>query len=180
MAFEDWFAKIRLIKPMDKKNKKTKTPLLLLTSLTKELVANLGVKAEVEIKEDKKEGIMTVDIKSDNETGLLIGKRGETVEAIQTILSLMLRQAVGEWQRVVVNVGNYRQKQEDYLTSLAQKTVERVIETNTPQYLYNLNASQRRVVHLFVAEQDGVESESVGEGRERCLVIKPNAAKKKE
>ena len=142
--------------------------------LTKDLLDKMGVNAGVDVTQDKDNELLNVELESTEEKGLLIGKKGETINAIQVILGLMLRQKLGEWYRVQVNIGDWRVKQEEYLNTLADKTAQRAKETGQPQSLYNLNATQRRVVHLRIAEIEGVASESVGEGRERCLIIKPD------
>jgi len=84
----------------------------------------------------------------------------------------MLKGITGEWFRVIVNVGDYRQKQEEKLKELANVSADRAVETNEPQPIYNLNASQRRVVHMHLAERGDVLSESQGEEPERYLVVK--------
>jgi spoIIIJ-associated protein len=71
-------------------------------------------------------------------------------------------------------------KQDDYLRSLASQAIERLKETGEEQCLYNLTPSQRRIVHLVVAETEGIASESRGEGEERYLVIKKDEPKTKQ
>ena len=138
-----------------------------------ELLSLMGTKALAEITEDKEEGAFTVSIKTEEETGLLIGRRGETLASIQTALSLIVRQKLGDWERIVVNIGDWREKEEERIKLLAEGAAERAKETKEPQPLYNLTAAQRRIVHLFLSENDEVETESVGEGEERYLVVKP-------
>jgi len=149
-----------------------------LKTLTEELLDKMGIKAEFEVLEDKESGSLLVNISSEDEKGLLIGKRGETVSSLQMILGLMLKNKLDEWRRVEVNVGDWKERQEDYLESLAEKTADRVKETGQPQSLYNLTATQRRLVHLKIKEIGGVASESEGEGRDRFLVVKPDDSKK--
>ena len=114
-----------------------------------------------------------VDIDAKEETGLLIGRRGETLNSIQTILGIMARQKTGEWARIIVNVGDWREKQESHLKELADQAALRAKETGQPQPIYNLSASQRRVIHLALAEDPEVETISEGEGEERYLIVKP-------
>lgn len=149
----------------------------ILQDLAKELLEGMGVTAKIEVTEDEGNEALVVNINSDEEQGLLIGKKGETVTAIQTALTLMFKQSFGDWKRVVVNVGDYMEKQEEYLKNLAERTAERVKETGEAQSLYNLKPAQRRIVHMIIQEIGGVVSESTGEGSERCLVVKPDASK---
>ncbi len=139
----------------------------------KKLLTLMGTKAEPEVSEDEVNQAFIVDIKTDEETGLLIGRRGETLSSVQTILSLLVRQELGDWERIVVNVGDWREKEEERLKSLAEVAAQRAKETGEAQPLYNLTASQRRVVHLFLSEDADVVTESLGEDAERYLVVKP-------
>lgn len=145
----------------------------ILEKLVSELLKLMSTNAKPSVTYDKKNELFIVDLDAGDETGLLIGKKGETLGSLQTILGLMFKQATGEWYRVVVNVGDYRQKEEDYLTNLALSTASRAKETGEPQSLYNLKAWQRRIVHMALSEDKEIVTESVGEGEERYLVIKP-------
>lgn len=140
--------------------------------LLSNLLQLMSVQAEVVVSEDKANEAWLFNIQADEETGLLIGNRGETLYALQYLLGIIYRQKVGAWQRMVVNVGDYREKQEDYLKQLAFQALERLQETGQPQFLYSLTPGQRRVVHLALSTEKGIVTESEGEGSERCLVIK--------
>lgn len=133
----------------------------------------MSVKVEFKINLDEKDGVYTLDIDAGDATGLLIGKRGETLLSIQSMLSFLLKQETGEWSKVVVNVGDYRQKEEEYLKNLAESTAARALETGTPQNLYNLKAWQRRVIHMYLSENDRIDTTSEGEGEDRYLIISP-------
>lgn len=139
--------------------------------LSEKLVSLAGVNASVEVI-DMGENSYSVNFSTDDETGLLIGFRGENINAIQTVLGMMLKGQTGEWRRLIVNVGDYREKQEDKLKELATQSADRAVETKEPQPLYNLNASQRRIVHMFLSERKDVVTESEGVEPERYLVIK--------
>lgn len=160
-----------------KENKQKTAPLKdkvpAVQDLASKLLELMGTKAKVYAWEDKENEAVRVDIETDTETGLLIGRHGETLEAIQMILGMMMRQKTDDWTRIVVNVGDWREKQEENLKELAEQAAERAKETGEPQTLYNLTASQRRIIHLKLAEEKDVETESAGEGRERYLIIKP-------
>jgi len=149
-------------------NDKVKT----LQELTDKLLELMSTKAKAEVLYDEENQNFVVNIDAGDETGLLIGKKGETLLSIQTVLSVLLKQKTGEWNRVVANVGDYREKEESYLKDLAASTAQRAIETKEPQNLYNLKAWQRRVVHMALAENKDIVTESQGEGDDRFLVIK--------
>ena len=132
----------------------------------------MGTKAKAVATEDKESEAIKVDIETETETGLLIGRHGETLDALQVVLGMMLFQETEEWTRIFINVGDWREKQEEQLKSLAIQAAERARETGEPQTLFNLNASQRRIVHMVLTDEKDIESESSGEGKERFLVIK--------
>jgi spoIIIJ-associated protein len=113
-----------------------------------------------------------VNLDTEEETGLLIGRQGETLAAIQTILGMIARRDFDEWVRIAVNVGDYQEKQESRLKELASQTALRAKETKEPQYLYNLTPNQRRIIHLTLSEDKEIETESQGEGRERYLIVR--------
>lgn len=144
-----------------------------LQELTDKLLELMSTKVKAEASYDEENQNFIVNIDAGDETGLLIGKKGETLLSIQTVLSVLLKQKTGEWNRVVANIGDYREKEESYLKGLAASTAQRAIETKEPQNLYNLKAWQRRVVHMTLAENKDIVTESEGEGDDRFLIIKP-------
>lgn len=144
----------------------------ILKRLADELLGLMSVSAKADVSLDKENEAYIVNIDGGEETGLLIGKKGETLASIQTILGVLFKQKTGEWSRVVVNVGDYREKEEEYLKNLAATAASRAKETGEAQNLYNLKPWQRRVIHLYLSEDKGIETESVGEGEERYLVVK--------
>lgn len=150
-----------------------KKTLSLTEKMANELLSLMGTKAQAKASEDKKNEAVRIDIETEEETGLLIGRHGETIEAIQSVLSMMLKKKTGDWVRVVVDVGGWREKQEERLRDLATQTAERTKETGEGQPLYNLSPAQRRVIHLTLADDPDIETESAGEGEERYLIIRP-------
>jgi spoIIIJ-associated protein len=150
----------------------------ILKELADELLSLMGTKATAEVSGDKENECYLVNINGGDETGLLIGKKGETLLSLQTILGIMLKQRTGEWERVTVNVGDYLEKEEEYLKNLALNTASRAKETGEPQSLYNLKPAQRRIIHMVLAEDKEVTTESLGEGEERYLVVKASDEEK--
>ncbi|HCR36038.1 hypothetical protein A2130_04340 [Candidatus Woesebacteria bacterium GWC2_33_12] len=139
--------------------------------LAKDLFSLAGVDVQVKV-EESEEGNYEVNLETTEETGLLIGFRGENINAIQTVLGIMVKGVTGEWIRIIVNIGDYRQKQEQKLFALADQSADRAIETKEPQPIYNLTAGQRRIIHMYLSKRDDVVTESQGENLERFLVIK--------
>jgi len=141
--------------------------------IAEKLFKLMTVDVKVSVDYNKDDEVFVVGVDAGDATGLLIGKRGETLLSIQNILSVLYKQQVGEWGKIVVNVGDYREKEEEYLKNLAENTAQRAIETGTPQNLYSLKAWQRRVIHLFLAENKNVATTSEGEGEDRFLIVSP-------
>lgn len=145
--------------------------------LARELFELVGIGAELEIEaseEDEGWGVV-VSIDTQEHTGLLIGGKGETLSALQSFLGIALKNRLGEWVRVTVDVGDWRERQTEHLESLADQSVTRALETGEPQNLYNLNSAQRRIIHMHLSANNKVETISEGEGRERYLVIRPKS-----
>lgn len=144
----------------------------ILQKSVEELLALMSTKATSEVSYDETNEAFVVNLDAGDETGLLIGKKGETLLALQTVLGFLLKQKTGEWSRILVNVGDYREKEESYLKDLAATTVQRAKETGEAQSLYNLKPWQRRIIHMVLAEEKDITTESLGEGEDRYLVIK--------
>jgi spoIIIJ-associated protein len=153
---------------MDQQNLNTTT-----NQIFERLLELLAINASFETSVEENEGafVVNVEMQEVDESGLLIGSRGTTLNAIQSFLALSLRQSVGQWVPVRLDVGNWRGRHEDYLEDLASQTAERAVTTGEPQYLYNLSPSQRRVIHVALSKRSDVTSESQGEGVERCLIV---------
>lgn len=144
-----------------------------LKKVTDELLNLMSVSATTQVSYDEENKVFNVNISETDATGLLIGKKGETLTSIESILGFILKTKLGEWYRVAVNIGDYKEKEEDYLKNLADAVVTRVKASEKPENIYNLKGWQRRVVHMYLAEKyPEISSESEGEGEERCLVIK--------
>ncbi len=138
-----------------------------------ELLGYMGIDA---IAEPTPRGThMYVDIVDgpDEDMALLIGRHGQTLEAIQELTRMIVSRRMDERIRVIVDVQDYRKRQEAELEDRAQVVAERVAETGEVEELEPMNAYQRKLVHDVVAEIDGVESVSHGEAPERYVVIRP-------
>jgi spoIIIJ-associated protein len=143
-----------------------------LQKLSEELLSLMGTKAKAEVSYDEANECYLVNVDGGDETGLLIGKKGETLLSLQTILGILFKSKTGEWERITVNVGDYLEKEEEYLKNLALSAASRAKETGDPQSLYNLKPNQRRIIHMILAEDKDITAESEGEGEERYLVVK--------
>lgn len=140
-------------------------------SVTEDLLSRLGVAGSVEVSTDET-GAYRVGIDTE-ETGLLIGFHGKTLESFQIILGMLVSKELGKWTKTYVNVGDYREKREEALMHMAQQAAERALTMGRAVELTRLSPSERRVVHLTLSGDDRIETESVGEGNSRVLLVKP-------
>lgn len=121
--------------------------------------------------EIKEEGnVIKVDIKG-NETGYLIGYRGEVLNSIQTVLSNIASKSSKEKARVVVNIGGFREKREKDLQNLASKIAGTVIKTKKSITLEPMSAYERKIIHTKLQENDKVKTYSIGEEPYRKVVV---------
>lgn len=121
-----------------------------------------------EIKED--EGIIKVDIKGED-TGYLIGYRGEVLNSIQTIVSNVAAKSSKDKIRVVVNIGGFREKREKDLQNLAVKIAGTVIKTKRSITLEPMSAYERKIIHTKLQENSKVKTYSIGEEPYRKVVV---------
>lgn len=118
------------------------------------------------------EGAYRVNIQTE-ETGLLIGFHGRTLESVQIVLGIMVSRKLDKWVKVYVNVGDYREKREEALMHMAMQAAERATASGRPVELLRLTASERRVIHMTLSGEDKITTQSTGEGESRTLVVKP-------
>lgn len=107
------------------------------------------------------------------DTGIVIGYHGEVLESLQLILSLAIAKKLGRFVRVSIEVDGYKKNRTEYLHNLALQIKEKVLSENKEQVLSSLKSWERRIIHLYLQNDDQVTSESEGEGKDRVLVIKP-------
>lgn len=138
---------------------------------TKQLLSLLSIPAEIEVRQEA-EGL-AVQINT-QDSGLLIGYHGETLAALQFLLGQIVYKETGQWEKIYLNIADYWQKREDQLRSLADKLITEVKVGQKSVTMPYLSAKERKIIHLYLSEFKEVRSESVGEGRERRLVIFPN------
>ncbi|MCX6791596.1 MAG: KH domain-containing protein [Candidatus Gottesmanbacteria bacterium] len=142
--------------------------------ITEDFLKRLDVAGQVVVDVDET-GAFRVHIETE-ETGLLIGFHGKTLESFQIILGLLVSKELAQWVKVYVNVGDYREKREEALMLMAQHAAQRALAAGRPIELPHLSASERRVIHLTLAGDERVETESVGEGNSRTLLVKPKSS----
>lgn len=106
--------------------------------------------------------------------GTLIGRRGETMEALSYLASLAANRSGGDYLKLGLDVAGYRSKRESDLAALARRIGARVLKNGRSQELEPMNPYERRIIHSAISEMEGVHSESRGEGSDRRVVIYPD------
>lgn len=147
---------------MDEKLKK------LVIDQAKELLEKLSIKTDPQV--DETEDGITVRIDTE-ENALLIGKHGNTLSSLEHILSLSIAKKLGEYKRILLEIGDYRKEREEYLKNLALRLQEEVRESNQEKTIRGLKAWERRFIHMLLSEEKDVKTESRGEGRDRVLIL---------
>ena len=126
-----------------------------------------------------KKGEATILRVSGQHMGVLIGRRGETMESLSYLASLVVNRMEGPYVKLGIDVGGYRGKREDDLAALARRLAEKVVRTGCCHEMEPMNPYERHIIHTALAEVEGVRSESKGEGPTRRVVLystDPNAS----
>jgi len=135
------------------------------------LIGWLSEQATVEIKEETSERIL-LEIHGDK-TGLLIGKRGQTLDALQFLANKMVNRSRDSAKRIEVDMEQYRKRREQSLQNMAVRLGQKVKKKRKPITIEAMNAHDRRIIHLTLKNDRALETKSVGKGEMRKLVIHP-------
>lgn len=134
------------------------------------ILSSLGIEgAEIAIEESDEE--VSIKVEYDGDYGAAIGRRGETLDAIQYLVRLVVNRGADKSRRVSLNIGNYREKREATLRALAQKNAAKVKKYGRNVVLDPMNPYERRIIHTALQEIEGVTSHSVGSENDRKVVI---------
>ncbi|MEA1925983.1 MAG: R3H domain-containing nucleic acid-binding protein [Patescibacteria group bacterium] len=112
-----------------------------------------------------------------NESKYLIGKHGVNLSALQHILRILVRKKAGEQINFNVDINGYRENQCQSIANLANEIAQKVFHEKKSVVLRSMNAYERRIVHVELADTEGIKTESMGEGEERRVIIKPASIK---
>ena len=137
--------------------------------LTKVLKA-MNIEANIEADFDEVENTVSVDIVG-NDMGVLIGKRGQTLDAIQYLTRLVVNKDDEKYKRVVVDAENYRAKREKTLEQLANRLADKVMKTKKSVRLEPMNAYERKIIHATLQSNPKITTRSEGEEPYRRVII---------
>ena len=134
------------------------------------LVDTMGLDATVDAYDAGE--VVRVNVATE-ETGLFIGHKGETMDAIQHLINVVTYRERPFVKRIVVDSGGYRQRRVEALQGMAHRTARRVLRENRPLSLPAMSAAERRVVHLFLKENPAVATASEGKEENRRVIVRP-------
>jgi len=143
-----------------------------------EILKKMGIEARVNVRlseqvaPDEETSPLILDVEGDD-LGILIGRRGETLAALQYITRLIVSREVQEWVNLVVDVEHYKARREQTLRQLAQRMAERVSLSRQPIALEPMPPYERRIIHLALRDHPVVTTQSVGKGDHRKVTIIP-------
>ena len=137
-----------------------------------DVLAKMGV-PEVVVTAKEEDGHCFLSLEGED-LGFIIGRRGDTLDALQYLTSLVANRAGGAYQRISINIGNYREKREKTLSGLARKAAIQAAKNGKNTSLEPMNPYERRIIHTAVQKVDGATSYSVGSEPNRHVVIAPS------
>ena len=141
--------------------------------IVERVVESLELEADVEI--DESDEAITARVQGED-LGLLIGRRGQTIDAIQLICHRAAFRGVEDRKRVVVDAAGYRERQREILDRQADQAAERALKRQRPMDLEPMTAQERRMVHDRLKDRAGVETYSEGDEPDRFVVVSPLVA----
>ena len=135
-------------------------------------LASMNVVADTYIRAETDDGVPVFDIEGDD-SGLLIGRRGETLQSLQYLVNMVVTNQLGRSAYVQIDIEGYKERRRETLGAVAERTAERVADSGQSADLEPMPAYERRWVHMALANNSRVTTESNGEGSNRFVVIYP-------
>lgn len=137
-----------------------------------DILAKMGVE-QVTVSVTEEDGHYTLSLEGED-LGFIIGRRGDTLDALQYLTSLVANRVGGAYHRISINIGNYREKREKTLSGLARRAAIQAAKTGRNTSLEPMNPYERRIIHTAVQKVEGATSYSVGSDPNRHVVIAPS------
>ena len=145
-------------------------PIERVRAIVERIVESLDLEADVEL--DESDTTITARIEGDD-LGLLIGRRGQTIDAIQLIAYRAAFRGVKDRKRVEVDAAGYRERQRELLERQADQAADRAMKRGRPMDLEPMTAQERRIVHDRLKDRAGIETYSEGDEPDRFVVVAP-------
>jgi len=168
---------IEPIEPVAQEEKEDDTTVLI-KNILDELLQHMGFKAHAALEkpllsEENETTTLTFNITGDDDIGILIGRHGQTMSSLQYLVRVMISRKLPEPPSIIVDVDGYKQRRYEALRATAKRIAEQVKTRRTPFTLEPMPAFERRIVHLTLANDPNVTTQSIGEGDSRKVVIMP-------
>jgi spoIIIJ-associated protein len=150
----------------------------LAAEMVNEIVSRMGLQLEIKIREDTEDEVI-LDI-AGGDAGRVIGKKGQTLDALQFIINKIVNRFPEGRRHILLDSGDYRQRREDGLASMARREAKRAVAQSRIITLEPMSPRDRRVIHLSLAKFPGVSTRSDGQGSERRVRIIPARGQRPE
>ncbi|EAF4795298.1 protein jag [Listeria monocytogenes] len=135
-----------------------------------DVATKMGAVITIDVEEVGKD--VKLQIKGDN-LGMLIGKHGQTLNALQYLTQLIANKTTSQYKNIIVNVGNYRERRHETLVILANKMADKALKTKRAVHLEPMPSFERKIIHAILSENEQIETHSEGRDPYRYIVIKP-------
>src|SRR5215213_3687346 len=139
-------------------------------AILEEVADALELEGAVEVDEDEDQIVGSIDA---DDVGLLIGRRGQTIDAVQLLCYRAAFQGLQDRKRVIVDAAGYRQRRRELVERQADRAAERALDSGKEIELEPMTPTERKIVHDHLVERAGVETFSEGEEPERCVIVAP-------
>jgi spoIIIJ-associated protein len=156
--------------PVPETEEEPGSPAARLRELLERITSELGVPVRITIAEDDESILARL---SGPDLGPVIGRRGQTIDAIQYLANAFVWRAGGERKEVVIDAAGYRDRRRSSLEQTADRAAEEALRTREPVELEPMSSVERKIVHLHLQDRDGIETASDGNEPNRYVVVKP-------
>lgn len=137
-----------------------------------EMMEKMGFEAEVEMKPEEKSGALIINIKT-KDSNFLIGQYGTNLQSLQYIARLIAKKSISPEANFILDVNSYRQEKNESVIKIAKSLAQEAISEKRAVVMRPMSPYERRIVHMELAKNDQIKTESIGEGDDRRVVIKP-------
>ncbi|EGL0976279.1 protein jag [Listeria monocytogenes] len=135
-----------------------------------DVATKMGAVITIDVEEVGKD--VKLQIKGDS-LGMLIGKHGQTLNALQYLTQLIVNKTTSQYKNIIVNVGDYRERRHETLVILANKMADKALKTKRAVHLEPMPSFERKIIHAILSENEQIETHSEGRDPYRYIVIKP-------
>ncbi|EDO0120146.1 protein jag [Listeria monocytogenes] len=135
-----------------------------------DVATKMGAVITIDVEEVGKD--VKLQIKGDS-LGMLIGKHGQTLNALQYLTQLIANKTTSQYKNIIVNVGDYRERRHETLVILANKMADKALKTERAVHLEPMPSFERKIIHAILSENEQIETHSEGRDPYRYIVIKP-------